>query len=168
MLCAKVIIVFVNCLKNVKKCHANLKNYSEWITKLCPKIYPRVWNKEAAEEGTPYFDVVAEKVTDFANREQLGILVRYVYQQKSVERLIEYVKCDNITGEAIANLIIELLKSNGIEISCCRSQTYDGAGNMAANQTGAALNFMKSIVLSLYLSQIKPSLNKICKSARII
>ena len=86
-----------------------------------------------------------------------------------MERLIEYVKCDNITGEAITNLIIELLKSNSIdEISCCRSQTYDGAGNMAIKQNGAALNFMKSIVLSLYLSRIKPSLNKIFKSTRII
>ena len=69
----------MNCLKNVKKCHVDLKNYSEWITKLCPKIYPWVWNKEVNEEGTPYFDVVAEKVTDFANRKQLGILIRYVY-----------------------------------------------------------------------------------------
>ena len=107
-------------------------------------------------------------MTDFANREQLGILIRYVYQQKSVERLIEYVKCDNITGQAITNPIIELLKSTGIDISYYRSQTYDGAGNMAIKQSGAALNFIETIILSLCLSRIKPSLNKIFKGTRSI
>ena len=107
-------------------------------------------------------------MTDFTNREQLAILIRYVYQQKSVERLIKYVKCDNITGEAITNPIIELLKSNGIDISYCRSQTYDGAGNMAAKQNGAALNFIETIILSLRLSQTKPFLNKIFKGTRSI
>ena len=82
-------------------------------------------NKEINEEGTPYFDVVADEVTDCANWEQLGIIIRYVYQQKPAERLIEYVKCDNIRSEIITNLIIESLKSNGIDISYCRSETYD-------------------------------------------
>ena len=107
-------------------------------------------------------------MTDFANWEQLGILIRYFYQQKSVERLTEYVKCDNITGEAITNPIIELLKSNGIDISYYRSQTYDGAGNMAVKQNGAALNFIETIILSLCLSRTKLSLNKIFKGTRSI
>ena len=46
-------------------------------------------------------------------------------------------------GETIANLIIELLKSSGIDISYCGSQTYDGAGNMVGKQNGASLNFKK-------------------------
>ena len=61
--------------------------------------------------------MVADERTDCANWEQLGKVIRYVYQQKPVERLIEYVKCGNIRGETIANLIIESLKSNGIDIS---------------------------------------------------
>ena len=48
---------------------------------------------------------------------------------KPVEKLIKQVKCDNIRGKTIANLIIESLKNKGIDISYCRSQTYDGAGN---------------------------------------
>ena len=49
-------------------------------------------------------------------------------------------------GETIANLIIELLKSSGIDISYCGSQTYDGGGNMAGKQNGASLNFKKTIL----------------------
>ena len=73
-------------------------------------------NKEINEEGTPYFGVVADEVTDCANWEQLGIIIRHVYQQKPVDGLIEYVKRNNIRGETIANLIIKSLKSNGIFI----------------------------------------------------
>ena len=69
-------------------------------------------NKEINEEWTACFGVVADEVTDCADWEQLGIVIHYVYQQKSVERLIEYVKCDNIRGETIADLIIESLTSN--------------------------------------------------------
>ena len=101
-------------------------------------------NKEINEEGTPYFGVVADEVTDCANWKQLGI------EQKLVERLTEYVKCNNIGGETIANLTIGSLTSNGIDISYCRSQTYDGAGNMAGKQNGAARNFKKRLTMIRY------------------
>ena len=46
MLCPKVMIVFMNCLKNVKKkrkCNVELKSYSKSITKSGPKMYPCVY-----------------------------------------------------------------------------------------------------------------------------
>ena len=64
-----------------------------------------------------------------------------IYKQKPVERLIEYVKCNNIRDETIANLITELVKSNGIVISCCRFQTYDVAGKTVGKQKRVAQNF---------------------------
>ena len=50
--------------------------------------------------------MVADEVTDCVNWEQIGIDIPYVYQQKPLERLIEYDKCDKIRGETIANLMI--------------------------------------------------------------
>ena len=41
-------------------------------------------NKEINEEGTPYFGVAADEVTDCANWKRLGIVIRYVYQQNPV------------------------------------------------------------------------------------
>ena len=87
--------------------------------------------------------MVADEVTDCVNWEQLEIVIPHVYQQKPLERLIEYDKCDKIRGEIIANLMIESLKINGTNISYCRSQAYDSAGNMAGKQNGAALKFQK-------------------------
>ena len=39
------------------------------------------------------FGLVADKVTDSANWEQVGIVVRYVKDDRPIERLLEYVKC---------------------------------------------------------------------------
>ena len=47
MLCPKVMIVFINCLKSVKKkkrkCNVELKSYLKSITKSGPKMYPCVY-----------------------------------------------------------------------------------------------------------------------------
>ena len=105
--------------------------------------------KEINEEETPYFGVIADEVTDCAYWKQLGIVICNVYQQQPVERVTEYVNRNNIRGENIANLIIESRKSNGIDISYCRSRTNDGAGNMAGKQNEAARNFQKKKVLRM-------------------
>lgn len=87
------------------------------------------------------YGLSADEVTDSANWAQLGIVVRYVRDNAPVERLLEYVKCGNIRGETIANLIIECLEKIKLNPKNCRSQTYDGAGNMAGKQKGAANQF---------------------------
>ena len=101
---------FRELFENIQKSRVDLKIYLKWITKLYLKIYPWVYKQKISEEGTPYFSVVADKVTDCESSEYLGILIRYVYQQRPVERLIEYVKWDNIIGEIRAYLKIESLK----------------------------------------------------------
>ena len=96
-------------------------------------------NKKINEERTPYFDVVADEVTvkslwsDCENWKELEIVICYIYKQKSVERPIEYVKCDDIKGKTIVNLIIESLKSKSADISYCRVQLYVGAKHMQYN-----------------------------------
>ena len=81
MLCVKVMIVCVNCLKNLKK-NATLvsKTIQNELLSCVRKYILECINKEINEEGTPYFGVVADEVTDCANWEQLVIVIRYVYQ----------------------------------------------------------------------------------------
>ena len=59
-----------------------------------------------------------------------------------VERLLEtgVLKCDGITGEEISEEI-QCLSKVGLDTDKCRCQTYDGAGNMAGKQRGAANQF---------------------------
>ena len=89
----------------------------------------------------PYYGISADEVTDCSNWEQLGIVLRYVKDSVAVEKLIEYVKCHNINGNTITKLIIDTVTNGGLKNSLCRSQTYDGGGNMSGKQKGALNQF---------------------------
>lgn len=47
----------------------------------------------------PYYGFQCDEVTDVSNWEQLGIVIRYVKENKPVERLLEFVSCEKITGK---------------------------------------------------------------------
>jgi hypothetical protein len=98
----------------------------------------------------PYFGVQCDEVTDSSNWEQLGIVVRYVKDNKPVERLLQFVPCKEITGEAICDKLVTSLRNVGLDISFCRSQTMDGAGNMAGHQKGCAALFRKQSPKAIY------------------
>lgn len=89
----------------------------------------------------PYYGYQCDEVTDSSNWEQLGIILRYTVDNKPVERLLEFVQCDQITGDAICNNIVKSLTEAGLDIQFCRSQTMDGAGNMSGKQAGCAARF---------------------------
>ena len=83
----------------------------------------------------------ADEVTDVSNWEQLGIVVRYVRNCQAIEKLLEFVQCDDVKGASIAEFIINALNNAGLYPQMCRAQTYDGAGNMAGKEKGAAAKF---------------------------
>ena len=76
-------------------------------------------------------------MTDCANWEQLGIVIRYVYQQKPVERLIEPVKCDNIRGEAM----ILTFRTAVLRLTMVQE--------ISQENNGAARNFQKKKILRM-------------------
>ena len=51
------------------------------------------------------------------------------------------MQCDDIIGASIAEFIINALNNAGLNPLMYRAQTYDGAGNMAGKEKGAAAKF---------------------------
>lgn len=49
----------------------------------------------------------------------------------SLEKLLEYAKCENIKGNTTAQLIIDAFVKSGLDPLMCQPWTYYGAGNMA-------------------------------------
>ena len=98
---------------------------------------------EEVKEGGVFFGIEADEVTDTSNWEQLGLVVRYIKNGKSVERLVEFIECESCTGKDICEQIIKSLESLGLESKMCRAQTCDGAENMAGCQNGCAKLFQK-------------------------
>ena len=50
----------------------------------------------------PLFGSQADEVTDVRNKEQLGVVHRYLENDKPAERLIDFIKSKDVTGVALA------------------------------------------------------------------
>jgi hypothetical protein len=97
--------------------------------------------------------VVADEVADCSNKEQLGIVLRYVnpFDNFIREDLVTFVECDTgVTGKAIADNLLNFITSSGLDPNMLCGQSYDGAGNMAGKTNGAAAIIPSINPLALY------------------
>ena len=89
--------------------------------------------------------------------------MQYVKNSIPVEKLLEYVNCENIIGNTIAQLIIDTLTKAGLDSLMHRSQTFDKAGNMTGKQKGVSNQFkeitgnQKSIYSAFKITAGQPS-----------
>ncbi|WAQ94737.1 LOW QUALITY PROTEIN: P52K-like protein [Mya arenaria] len=106
--------------------------------------------------------------SDSFNWEQLGLIVRYCSPEgKPVERFLEFIACSEITGEAICDNIIKSLTEVSFDTQLCRSQTMDGAGNMAG-KNGCPARFTRHSPRALYHYCSSHDLNLVlCKSCQV-
>ena len=72
----------------------------------------------------PKFGIQADEVTDISNREQLGLVLRYLKDGKPIERLIEYIECESITGEALCEDIKNTLLKLNLTLQLLRLVPY--------------------------------------------
>ena len=85
-----------------------------------------------------FYSVIADEVTNSADREQLSLVIRYFDPElKTVaERLLYFTACQlGVTGHAIAETILDLLQKNQLDPKLLRGQRYDGNSNMAGKST---------------------------------
>ena len=50
-----------------------------------------------------YYSVIADEVTDVANKEQLSLCLRYVHNEHVKEVFIDFVEVERITGQVLAD-----------------------------------------------------------------
>ncbi len=89
--------------------------------------------------------------------------------QEPVEDFVEFSECDTgITGQAVAERILQLLNSYNLDPTLLRGQGYDGAGNMAGKTRGCAAVITGQYPLALYLHCASHQLNlAVVKSAQV-
>ena len=78
-----------------------------------------------------FFLIIADEVTDVANREELSIAVRYVLNGEIKEVFVDFVEVDRITGEVLAQNILQWLRIHSLSPTDMRGQCYDGASNLS-------------------------------------
>ena len=137
-------------------------------------VQSEIVNDIQSQTGWPFFGVSADKVTDLLNWEQLGIVVHYVKNCQAIENLLEFVQCDDVKGVRIAEFIINTLNNAGLYPQMCCAQTYNGAGNMAGKEKGAAAKFCsetgneKAVYFHCTSHKLNLSLSKVSKILQVM
>ena len=129
---------------------------------LCIKNYiqSEIIDQSKKQPHGPLFEIQADESTDIGNKEQLGIALRYLaHGDKSTEKLIEFVECQETTGGAISEKIIERVNELGFNMPNCRSQSYDGAANMAGVHKGCATKISEVYPKAKYYYCLNHDLN---------
>ncbi|KAK5645202.1 hypothetical protein RI129_006502 [Pyrocoelia pectoralis] len=112
-----------------------------------------------------YFSIIVDATPDSAHIEQTVFILRYVYQNveskkyEVQERFLEFVDCNNKTGEAIADLIRKTLQKRAISLGDCRGQGYDNGSNMCGIYNGAQAHILQNNPLAIYSPCAAHSLN---------
>ena len=89
--------------KNATYCCATIQN--EIIDVICPLIHKHIVERV---KKCRFHSVIADKVTDVANREQLSLVISYFNPESKTaeERLLNFTACHlGVTGHAIAETI---------------------------------------------------------------
>ena len=97
-----------------------------------------------------YYSVLADEVVDVANKEQLSISFRYVFNGLVKEVFLDFIEVERITGRSLADAIMHSLTEWGVSLSYMRGQCYDGASNMAGARSGCSSIIRQVAPLAVY------------------
>ena len=111
--------------------------------------------------GSKVFSVLADEARDCFNKEQMAIIIRYVDENSTIqESFLCFVECEHGTsGGKLALLIEKTCLDVGLDMSMCRGQGYDGAGNMAGACTGVAKQLRTKYPKAIYFHCASHRLN---------
>ena len=105
-----------------------------------------------------YFIVYHNTILTIMYRLYLGPLY-IVLQPGTVEKLIEFIECPVVTGEAVCQKVVGCLQGLTLDPAQCRAETYDGAVKMAGVINGCAANFINIVPQAHYYHCASHSLN---------
>ena len=115
-----------------------------------------------------YYGLSVDSTPDVSHKDQLCVILRYIDQTSNepIERFVNYIHIDNHTGENLANLTVGFLdKRLNMEISNCRSQSYDNASNMTGKYKGMKTKILELNKLAKFLPCSGHSLNLVGEAA---
>ena len=85
-----------------------------------------------------YYTLIVDYTKDVSKKEQLAVILRYVYQGVIHERLIEYVHATQFDAASLTKYILCVLSELQLHIEHCVSQCYDGASVMRGSISGVS------------------------------
>ena len=107
------------------------------------------------------FSVLADETADISGTEQVSLCVRYMDCINSVmhEDFLQFIPVYDVTGQGLANVILDNLSKFGIDVNFLRGQGYDGAAAMSGRFRGAQSYVKAKYPLAVYVHCGAHSLN---------
>lgn len=118
-----------------------------------------------------YYSIIADEARDCSNKEQMSLILRYISNECEIkEDFVGFVHCESgLTGEGLADILLDRIKSLKLDIKNCRGQGYDGAGNVSGSTSGLAARVLSENKMAIYTHCASHRLNLcIAKSCSVL
>ena len=138
-----------------KDCPANKtyrsKTIQNDILEICGHMVKEVIVEEVKK--AKFFTVLADEATDCSNIKQMALVLRFLHSSHKIrEDFLGFIACeDGLTGLALSQKITNFVGDQGLSMDDCRSQGYDGAGNMAGKLSGVAARIQGTHEKAIYV-----------------
>ncbi|KAL4123082.1 hypothetical protein QTP88_015314 [Uroleucon formosanum] len=145
-----------NCAKNAQ--YTSWKIQNEIIGSCHEIILSEIVNEV---NNSKCFLVIADETADVAGIEQFSICVRYFDSKTKIvkEQFLKFVPVMDLSGSALASIIINELTEMKIEVQYLRGQGYDGAASMSGRFNGVQACIKKEYKTAIYVHCSSHSLN---------
>ena len=129
-------------------------------------VRQRILNDISSEVNrAKYYTIIADEVTDLSNKEQLSLALRYVLNGTVKEVFVDFIFVERITGQVLAQAILQWLETWNLPHSNIRGQCYDGASNMAGARSGCMTIIQQKAPKAVYFHCASHRLNLAIVSA---
>ncbi|XP_036148421.1 zinc finger MYM-type protein 1-like [Monomorium pharaonis] len=107
-----------------------------------------------------YFTIIFDCTPDISHVEQMSQVIRYVDKECNIrESFIDFIDTVDKTGEGLAQVILEKLKHDGLEIENCRGQAYDNGANMVGKYKGVQSHILSIEKFAKFMPCVAHKLN---------
>ena len=117
-----------------------------------------------------FYSIIADEASDISCKEQMSLVLRFVDSDYNIrEDFVKYIHCKRgLSGEALAEQIVDTLEDLGLKIEHCRGQGYDGAGAVAGRVKGVSARIQKKNHKAIFTHCFNHRLNLcVCKACLI-
>ena len=123
------------------------------------KVLERIRNR-------PDFGILVGETSDITNNEQMSVRIRIIPNDfVPIEVFLGFIQVVKTSGEALYGAVKNALTSVNLSLAYCRSQGFDGAGNMRGKFKGLATLITRDFPLVIYSYCVGHCINLILQDA---